>query len=100
MYNTDRVKKWKEETQEMIDKILEKQSDKLEVIVGEELRKGDCIQFGMGTGSLDNAKGQSYKYDLASAIADKAVDFLDELIALQYNNSFETGIAIRDFKKQ
>jgi 4-hydroxy-3-methylbut-2-en-1-yl diphosphate synthase IspG/GcpE len=100
MYNTDRIKKWKEETQDMIDKILENQSDKLEVIIEEELRKGDYIQFGMGTGSLDNAKGQSYKYDLESNIADKAVDFLDELIALQYNDSFETGITIRDFKKQ
>lgn len=100
MYNVDRIKKWKKETQDMIDKILDKQSDKLQTIIEEEFRKGDCIQFGMGTGTLDNSKEQSYKYDLKSNIADKAVDFLDELIPLQYNNSFNTGVAIRDFKKQ
>lgn len=97
MYNVDKIDAWRIETQAKLDKIMEKESKKLNKIIKREIKRSDILRMGMGTSVLCNKNDECYENDLnwTEEVA-KARLFKQKLTLLQYFDVFELSPTIEN----
>jgi hypothetical protein len=84
------IAKVAKEASEAAQKVYNKHQPKLEQMIKNQLRSGDKFWIGMGTASIENAKGETIAEKLSM-----------ELAQTQYwqRNGCEAGFSLNDIKK-
>lgn len=96
MYDVKKLEAWRDKVQKEIDELLSKHEPELNQIIRSEIKPRDKLTSRMGSVSLMDSKGRSYRFDIDTPPG--CQDFINELTRMQYRDYFSTGVSFKDIR--